>query len=82
MAMNIELSELDTKLIVQSLKIWAGDFPKSGCEPSVIWQKELRKLIEKIKIEWQAKQALDTPNKKLKPLGAEMADAFDKILER
>ena len=47
-SVNIELSELDIKLIVQDLKIWVGDFPSSGCEVSVIWQKELKELIEKL----------------------------------
>ncbi len=46
--MNVKLTELEIKLLIQALKIWHGDFPSSGCEPSVIWEKELQELIEKL----------------------------------
>lgn len=45
--MNIELSEVEIKLIVQALKIWHGDFPSSNCTASLVWEKELAQLIEK-----------------------------------
>ncbi len=45
---NIELLEVEIKLIVQALKIWHGDFPSSNCTASTIWEKELKQLIEKL----------------------------------
>ena len=66
--MNIELSDIEIRLIVQALKIWVGDFPDSKCIPSHIWIKELRELIEKLK--------------SFPTIGAEMADAFDKIISK
>jgi hypothetical protein len=46
--MDIELTEVEVKLIVQALKIWHGDFPSSNCTASIIWEKELKQLIEKL----------------------------------
>ena len=37
----------EAMIIRQALRVWRGDFPDSGCEPSLLWQKELTKLIDK-----------------------------------
>ncbi len=44
----MELTDKDIKIIVQSLKIWRGDFPETKCEPSLIWQRELTELINRL----------------------------------
>lgn len=46
--MNLEFTEMDLRIIKQALKIWHGDYPDTNCEPSVIWAKEIKELIEKV----------------------------------
>ena len=47
--MNPELKEIEKKLILQALKIWRGDFPKTEMAiPTLIWQDELTELITKL----------------------------------
>ncbi|KKL78870.1 hypothetical protein LCGC14_2020500 [marine sediment metagenome] len=41
-------TDMELKLIVQALKVWHGDFPDSGCKPSLVWSRELEELIKKL----------------------------------
>jgi len=52
MKIVIELSPKELKLVRQALKVWRGDFYASeGFQPSLVWQKELSELIDKLEKE-------------------------------
>jgi hypothetical protein len=52
---NVKFSDIERSLVVQALRIWRGDFPQeydSNGKPipqkSVIWEKEITQLLNKI----------------------------------
>jgi len=42
------LSESEMRITRQALKIWRGDYPESGCKPTLVWQKEVGQIIDKL----------------------------------
>lgn len=48
LTVKIELDEKEVRVLLQTVKIWLGEFPDTNCKPSLIWANELKELKAKL----------------------------------